>query len=174
MSKLVVNFGDDEGNEMTFNGTIIQALVMMNGSDINSAIAGKEAVAKGDTTGQSKWESAVDKAMKRNAGVKGDFNEAAASKIVDDLYLTALARKPGTAATISVPQIDPKTHKEKVDAKGKPLFTAPISEQAFLKQQLAEVSAKAKGDKDPRTLYKQFFEDLFWSLVNTNEFILNH
>ena len=38
MSKLVVNFGDDEGNEGTFNGTVVQALLMMNGQDINNAI----------------------------------------------------------------------------------------------------------------------------------------
>ncbi len=39
MSKLVVNFGDDEGNEATFNGTVVQALIMMNGKDINHAIS---------------------------------------------------------------------------------------------------------------------------------------
>src|SRR5262249_54888872 len=26
MNKLIVNFGDDEGNEVTFNGTVVQAL----------------------------------------------------------------------------------------------------------------------------------------------------
>src|SRR5206468_2812014 len=38
MKKLVVNFGDDEGNEITFNGTLIQALLMMNGKELNEAI----------------------------------------------------------------------------------------------------------------------------------------
>src|SRR4029453_13196298 len=34
MNKLTQNFGDDEGNEVTFNGTIIQALLMINGSEL--------------------------------------------------------------------------------------------------------------------------------------------
>jgi hypothetical protein len=42
MGRLITNFGDDEGNEVTFNGTIIQALLMMNGQDINGAITDKE------------------------------------------------------------------------------------------------------------------------------------
>ncbi|MER3414632.1 MAG: hypothetical protein C4297_00250 [Gemmataceae bacterium] len=33
-----VNFGDDEGNEVTYNGTIIQALMLMNGRELNDAI----------------------------------------------------------------------------------------------------------------------------------------
>src|SRR5262249_33571146 len=39
LGSLITNFGDDEGNEVTFNGTIVQALMMMNGKDINDAIA---------------------------------------------------------------------------------------------------------------------------------------
>jgi hypothetical protein len=39
LASLVTNFGDDEGNEVTFNGTIVQALMMMNGRDINEAIS---------------------------------------------------------------------------------------------------------------------------------------
>jgi hypothetical protein len=38
MRKLVNNFGDDEGNEMTFNGTIVQGLLMMNGKELNDEI----------------------------------------------------------------------------------------------------------------------------------------
>src|SRR5207302_2816922 len=38
MNKLVVSFGDDEGNEGTFNGTVVQALLMMNGQEINDAV----------------------------------------------------------------------------------------------------------------------------------------
>ena len=36
--KLVRSFGDDEGNEVTFNGTVVQALLMMNGRDINDVL----------------------------------------------------------------------------------------------------------------------------------------
>ncbi len=35
-----VNFGDDEGNEATFNGTVVQALLLMNGNRLNQAVNG--------------------------------------------------------------------------------------------------------------------------------------
>ncbi len=42
LNKLVVNFGNDEGEEGTFSGTVVQALLLMNGQDINNAIADKK------------------------------------------------------------------------------------------------------------------------------------
>src|SRR5262249_45050485 len=42
LRSLISNFGDDEGNEVNFNGTVVQALMMMNGQDINAAIARKD------------------------------------------------------------------------------------------------------------------------------------
>jgi len=33
-----VNFGDDEGNEATFNGTVVQALLLLNGQRMNDAV----------------------------------------------------------------------------------------------------------------------------------------
>jgi hypothetical protein len=41
LDSLVTNFGDDEGNEANFNGSVVQALMMMNGKDINAAIEDK-------------------------------------------------------------------------------------------------------------------------------------
>lgn len=38
MRDFTVNFGDDEGNEATFNGTVVQALMLMNGGRLNDAI----------------------------------------------------------------------------------------------------------------------------------------
>jgi len=38
LRKLIANFGDDEGNEVSFNGTVVQALMLINGKDINDAI----------------------------------------------------------------------------------------------------------------------------------------
>jgi hypothetical protein len=37
MKDFTVNFGDDEGNEATFNGTVVQALLLMNGNKLNEA-----------------------------------------------------------------------------------------------------------------------------------------
>jgi hypothetical protein len=39
MRNLIVNFGDDEGNEATFNGTVVQALLLMNGQQLNATLA---------------------------------------------------------------------------------------------------------------------------------------
>lgn len=150
LAKLTQNFGDDEGNEVTFNGTIIQALLMMNGPELNAEIS------RADGT------SAVDKAMARFR-----TNEMG---VVTELYLMALARKPSTQPTIYLPVKDPKTGKERVDAKGKPLMTGPISEASFLSQQLTSMRRTGAGPKQ----WKAFYEDLYWSLLNTNEFILNH
>jgi Protein of unknown function (DUF1549)/Protein of unknown function (DUF1553) len=154
MEKLTRNFGDDEGNEVTFNGTIIQALLMMNGGEINSEIS------RTDGT------SAVDKAMNRNKA-SGGYNEMG---VINELYLMALARRPSSQATIYLPVKDPKTGKDKLDSKGKPIMSGPISESGFLSQQVTAM--KNRGPN--QTQWKAFFEDVFWSLLNTNEFILNH
>jgi hypothetical protein len=155
MTKLTRNFGDDEGNEVTFNGTIIQALLMMNGPELNSEIS------RTDGT------SAVDKAMnKYRSG--NSYNEMA---IVNELYLMALARKPSSSIMVTIPRRDPKTGKEMIDPKtNKPIVGATMSESAFLGNQITEMKRRARNPQD----YKAFFEDLYWSLLNTNEFILNH
>src|SRR5262249_52234459 len=38
LGKLTKNFGDDEGNEITFHGTVVQALLLMNGREINAML----------------------------------------------------------------------------------------------------------------------------------------
>ena len=154
MAKLSRNFGDDEGNEVTFNGTIIQALLMMNGPELNAEVS------RTDGT------SAVDKAMKKHRTATG-YSE---SGIINELYLMALARKPSSQPTIYLPIKDPKTGKERVDAKGKPIVTGPISEASFLGNQITDLKRRNPNAQQ----YKAFFEDVFWSLLNTSEFILNH
>jgi hypothetical protein len=76
LGNLISNFGDDEGNEVSFNGTVVQALLMMNGGDLNTAIApGKE-------------EGNVAKVYKEHRG-----NGKA---VVRELYLLTLNRPPST------------------------------------------------------------------------------
>ena len=147
INRLVTSFGDDEGNEVTFNGTIIQALLMMNGPELNFEVSRK------DGTG------AVDKAMAKHKG-----NDMA---IITDLYLMTLSRKPGTAPTIEVYAKNPKTGKDIVDTKGKPVVQSRISETAFLQLKSAEMKKLGIAPK-------AFYEDVFWSLLNTSEFMLNH
>jgi len=162
MEKLVNNFGDDEGNEMTFNGTIVQALLMMNGTELNSEIRRADGlVAK-----------TLEKAQKLPINQRDSF-------VIEEIYLTALGRRPSTTTLVEIETVNPKTKKVAV---------SKMTEMAFVQQQL--LAAKASSDApNPKTKgnqpkgnqpkgssdsYKQFCEDLFWSLLNTNEFMLNH
>jgi len=113
MRKLVQNFGDDEGNEVTFNGTVVQALLMMNGKEINDAIQNKDKgtvaeIAKKATTPQ---------------------------RAISELYVAALNRRP----------------------------------EAWEVDKIMKVGGKYR---DTRSFY--FLHDVFWALLNSNEFILNH
>jgi hypothetical protein len=119
LNTLINNFGDDEGNEVNFNGTVVQALMMMNGRDINDAIARKD-------------KGAVALAI-RNRTEKAAIHE---------LYLTALNRPP--------------TDKE----------MKTIVQQFRLR----DPAVNLNDYRNPNRRY----EDLFWALLNSNEFILNH
>jgi len=115
MNVLVRNFGDDEGNEVSYNGTILQALLMMNGRDLNNAIS---------TNGSG----SVKEAMKYKSG----------KQTMDYLFLATLNR--------------PASQKE---------YTQVISRLPLANGRIKEDGAGA-------------LQDLFWALLNCNEFILNH
>ena len=154
MNRLVRNFGDDEGNEVTFNGTIVQALLMMNGKELNSELTRKTS---------STVERAINR-HKRSAGGRAVVDERA---VIDELYLAALNRRVGTTNTLETEYVDPRT-KRKVKT--------VTSEAAIIMSQLGAAKQRGAADfaKDPMLVYKPFFEDVFWALLNTNEFILNH
>jgi hypothetical protein len=116
MNKLIVNFGDDEGNEVTFNGTVVQALILMNGKEINDAICNP---------------------MKGTVATACRKHPNSSARLIGDLYLAALNRPPTPAEF----------------------------------QLLTQRGKGATGDiKNPLAPW----QDLFWALVNCNEFILNH
>ena len=154
MEKLVNFFEHNEGYEMTFNGTIVQALLMMNGAELNSEIRRADGlVAK-----------TLEKAQKMPLAQRDNF-------IVEEIYLTALGRRPSATTLVEVELVNSKTKKKTV---------TKMTELAFVQSQLA--AAKTPAPKDPKSKdpkgggdgFKQFCEDLFWSLLNTNEFMLNH
>jgi hypothetical protein len=117
MKNLIVNFGDDEGNEVTFNGTVVQALILMNGKEINAAISNTQ---KG--TVAMTW-------------AKYGKNQ---TRTLDLLYLAALNRLPTSREYSLIAQ------------------RSKILGAGDLKNPLAP------------------WQDVFWALVNSNEFILNH
>ncbi|MCC6416754.1 MAG: DUF1549 domain-containing protein [Gemmataceae bacterium] len=122
LNRLIVTFGDDEGNEGTFSGTVVQALLMMNGKEINDAIADRQ--------------NGTVAAILKKRGVT-------ARSAMHDLYLAALNRPPSDAEYVRI--LSPRV----MDL---PRLRRP-RDAAF---------------------YHAFYQDLFWALLNSNEFILNH
>lgn len=115
LRQFVFAFANDETNEgTTFNGTIPQALMMMNGDLIKEATSCKPGTFLREL---------LDEAKRRNAS---------AEWVVDRLYLAALARLPSR------------------------------------KEKSAAGAMLAVGDPAAA------MEDLFWALLNSNEFMLNH
>lgn len=112
MQQFVVAFGNDENEESTtFNGTIPQALMMMNGELVQSALSAKKG---------SYLETVL---AERSSDVQK----------VQKLYLTALSRTPS-------------------------------------KRELSAAQKLLKTNPDKLAAY----QDLFWALLNSNEFIMNH
>jgi hypothetical protein len=122
LSKLVQNFGDDEGNEVSFNGTVVQALMLMNGEEINRAIMDKE---YGTVANVLRIRGITPKAAMRL------------------LYLAALNRPPTEAEYRRM--LNPK------------MYVMPRAPQPL------------NGD-----FWAGFYQDLFWAVLNSNEFFLNH
>ncbi|MBN9523920.1 DUF1549 domain-containing protein [bacterium] len=147
MRKLVRQFGDDEGNELSFNGTIVQALLMMNGDELNKEIGvGRNAV-QGDI---------VPQLMKENP---------TPGKMYDALFLMTLSRHPTSAEHARLEEV--RTGKATVSlgaptppAKGK--GPAPKTSGTV-------VYAPGAAPNDP-----VFYRDVLWALLNTNEFMINH
>lgn len=140
MRKLVRNFGDDEGNELSFNGTVVQALLMMNGTELNGEIG----VGRGGSPSNPVAE--VVKRVGTNPG-----------KVYEELFLMALGRRP-TGEEVS--KLEAVRNGKAGVAVGAPT---------------------AKGKAAPKTAVPgaaagvvEFYQDVFWALLNTNEFILNH
>lgn len=135
LDKLIVNFGDDEGNEGTYNGTVVQALLLMNGEDINKAITDRD-------------NGTVALVIKRRAASPTALKDA-----MKDLYLAALNRPPRPD--------------EYTRALGKDMIKLPRAANPGDK-------AFPRDTKAVEAYYVAFYQDMFWAILNSNEFILNH
>lgn len=112
LGQFVRTFGNDDGGETTsFDGTIPQALMMMNGALVKDAVSVKSGSHLHDL-------------------LSGKGNEI---QKIQKLYLTALGRNP-------------------------------------TKPELSTAQKFLKGTPDTLSVY----QDLFWALLNSNEFIFNH
>jgi hypothetical protein len=125
LDTLVLNFGNDEGEEGTFSGTVVQALMLMNGKDINDAI------------------------MDQNVGTVANVNRAKGLTLnkdaLDKLYLAALNRKCSNDEWTKLQHKDTYSYFTRGASRpGTPAFNAA------------------------------YYQDIFWALLNSSEFILNH
>jgi hypothetical protein len=155
-SKLVKQFGDDEGNESNFNGTIVQALLMMNGKDLNDQI-------KSDKT-----KGLVADVVRKHAN-------AGPAAIYDELFLMTLSRHPTRDEVGKLEKI--RNGLDRINL-GSP---APPSTSKGPNPKGPKGPNPPKVPTGPGTPVAgasptdvNFYEDVFWALLNTNEFMLNH
>jgi hypothetical protein len=153
MRKLVRNFGDDEGNELNFNGTVVQALLMMNGSEINGEI-GASSGRKG--AGNSPENNAVADAIRKRGG--------SPNAIYDELFLMTLSRHPTQAEITKLEGVRNGGAAVKVGA-AEPPKKGPVPKNPAG----GSIAVGASSAQD-----LTFYQDVFWALLNTNEFMLNH
>src|ERR1019366_7103620 len=126
LDKLVVNFGNDEGEEGSYTGTVVQALLLMNGQDINTAISDKN--------------DGVVAAIVKAKGA----SPVSLPYAINEMYLHALSR--------------PATPKEINDMKSPAYFN---------------FRPGAKTQPTTPAFWTNYYQDIFWALLNSNEFILN-
>jgi Protein of unknown function (DUF1549)/Protein of unknown function (DUF1553) len=129
MRQFVVAFGTDEGDEATtFNGTIPQALMLMNGELVKKAIDPNQ--------GSFLYTIATDNRLK--PGEKIQY-----------LFEAAVARRP-TQNEIN------------------------IANQLLVAREMDRQRQKGKGPKASENSAVLALQDIFWAVLNSNEFILQH
>ena len=169
LDKLVDQFGDDEGNELVFNGTIVQALLMMNGKEINTEIGAggsnpvQKLVAKYTKSGVSSPDAIVDELFLMTLNRHPTGEEKTRIKSLQLKGAIVKGEAPAAVGAVApkapvAPKLTPATPtKAAPPAKGKP----PVIVATGV------VAPSAPGDVS-------FYQDLMWALMNTNEFMLNH
>jgi len=153
VSKLTQNFGDDEGNEINFNGTVVQALLMMNGKELNGEI--------GPAAGKNVKEGAVTEVVK-------GYLHSGSRAVYDQLFLMTLSRNITDTEFRKLEEVRAGQAHVNLGAptpKGpgnKPAPKAPSGSTGIAPTNYEEAALVA------------FYQDAFWALLNSNEFILNH
>jgi hypothetical protein len=153
MARLVRNFGDDEGNEVTFNGTVIQALLLLNGRELNDEVG-------------KKGNNIVEAVVRRNK---------TSQAVIDELFLMTVNRHPNSTELNALREFQKGTRRVTVELAPKD----PPSPKSG-----AKPKPDGKPEPKPKTVTGTlagvapgdvaFYQDIFWALLNTNEFILNH
>ncbi|HVL14957.1 MAG TPA: DUF1549 domain-containing protein [Gemmata sp.] len=146
--RLTQNFGDDEGNEVSFNGTVVQALLMMNGRDLNGEIG----TGKGNST-------LIPDVIKK----VGNNPRA----VYTELFLMTVGRPPTNQEIARLDQVRKGVTVE-VGAPAAPKATGSAGTRPPATAKPATVYVP------PATDEIAFYQDVFWALLNSSEFMLNH
>ncbi len=149
--KLTQNFGDDEGNEVSFNGTVVQALLMMNGKELNGEI--------GNARGRT-GDGVVAEVVKKHA--KGGSSR----QIYDELFLMTVSRRPTSEEVKKLDEV--RAGNVSINL-GPPAPAVPPKGTSTKPPKGAEIRVPGAAVDDVA-----FYQDVFWALLNSNEFILNH
>jgi hypothetical protein len=144
LRQFVQTFGTDENDESTsFNGTIPQALLLMNGQLINNALGGGDG-------------SFLRKVVLSATG-RPDEDSKSAPKTVKQARLAA------TRAA--------RSRNKNTTAKIETLFLVALSRKPTADELDAFNKVYSSGNyRDPVV----GLQDVFWSLLNSNEFVINH
>jgi Protein of unknown function (DUF1553)/Protein of unknown function (DUF1549) len=153
-AKLTQNFGDDEGNEINFNGTVVQALLMMNGKELNDVVGSGKGKEKG---------TLIADIVARHSNPQG---------IYDELFLMTVSRHPTKEEIARLEDV--RNGKAWIDVgSGAPPTTSkgpPPKTGVKPKPTTGEkVPVPGAAPNDPA-----FYQDVFWALLNSSEFMLNH
>ena len=148
VGKLTQNFGDDEGNEINFNGTVVQALLMMNGKELNSEV--------GSSKGKDAKEGAVMEVVR-------GYVHSGPRAVYDQLFLMTLSRHITDVEVRKLEEVRAGQAHVNLGTpapKGKPAPKGAPPAMAVVPGAYPDDIA--------------FYQDVFWALLNSNEFILNH
>ena len=153
LGQFIRTFGTDENDETTtFNGTIPQALVMMNGDLISSATS----PARG-----SFLQRLLDEDPRKSGPARKSL-EGARPRTPAKAESTSAKKKSGASRSVKA---SPRLQKT-IDT----LFLATLARTPS-DDELQRVNAVfQQGSREPIAA----LQDLFWALLNSNEFIINH
>jgi hypothetical protein len=155
---------DEEAEEKEFEGTIPQALMLLNSSITNRTVSPIPGTALAEVMALS----------------GGDAQK------IEALYLRTLSRKPTPTelkkwtAFVNAPRDviitdNPVVNEGPIGRRGRPM--PPISpgqgpnRRNQAQDPLARLGGRLAGSTDPKV---QAYEDVFWALLNSSEFMFNH
>jgi hypothetical protein len=150
IGKLTQNFGDDEGNEVSFNGTVVQALLMMNGRELNGELGSGVMPRPKDKSNAKPRDNVIVEVMRKHG---------TGNRMYDELFLMTVSRHPTPEEIVQLEQVRHGQAKAQLGSgsPGKP-------------------PAKGGGSVPvaPANDDEAFFRDVLWALLNSREFMLNH